>query len=170
MSSSIVPAGTLARVPPDVVHGFRNGSAEEMRYLNFHAPGMRFADYMRAIRDGRKFAYDQHEPPADGGRPIGEAVVGGAQALGDGVTLLTDVEEITILERVLEPGGAQPHTGPLRTLYVLEGGLTIAAGERELRAVEGAFVQLPAGLPHTVAAVRPTRFFDVHTPGVHRGA
>src|ERR1700754_4623117 len=46
-----VPAGSLARVPPLVVHGFRNGSDAEMRYLNFHAPGTGFADYMRGLRD-----------------------------------------------------------------------------------------------------------------------
>src|SRR3954463_14673401 len=45
------PAGTLVRVPPLVVHGFRNGSGEEeVRYLNFHAPGESFADYLRAMR------------------------------------------------------------------------------------------------------------------------
>ncbi len=38
-----MPAGTLARVPPDVVHGFRNGSDAELRYLNLHAPGQGFA-------------------------------------------------------------------------------------------------------------------------------
>jgi mannose-6-phosphate isomerase-like protein (cupin superfamily) len=37
--SVVAPAGTLARVPPLVVHGFRNGSDAELRYLNFHAPG-----------------------------------------------------------------------------------------------------------------------------------
>src|SRR5919199_6407325 len=53
-----VPAGTLARVPPLVVHGFRNDGEAELRYLNFHAPGVGFADYLRALRDGREFAYD----------------------------------------------------------------------------------------------------------------
>src|SRR5918992_1650828 len=33
-----VPAGSLARVPPDVVHGFRNATDAEVRYLNLHAP------------------------------------------------------------------------------------------------------------------------------------
>src|SRR3954469_17005339 len=45
------PAGTLVRVPPLVVHGFRNASDEDMRYLNFHAPGSGFADYMRGLRE-----------------------------------------------------------------------------------------------------------------------
>ncbi len=67
----VARAGTLARVPPLVVHGFRNASDAELRYLNFHAPGTGFADYMRALRDGRTLSYDQEPPPADGGRPAG---------------------------------------------------------------------------------------------------
>lgn len=51
----VVPANTLARVPPLVVHGFRNGGDAELRYLNFQAPGHAFADYLRALRDGRPF-------------------------------------------------------------------------------------------------------------------
>src|SRR5262245_32092469 len=52
---TVVPAGTIARIPPNVVHGFRNAGDGELRYLNFHAPGMRFADYLRALRDGQSF-------------------------------------------------------------------------------------------------------------------
>src|SRR3954465_3803323 len=53
-----LPAGTPGGVPALVVHGFRNGSGEEeVRYLNFHAPGESFADYLRAMRDGRAFTY-----------------------------------------------------------------------------------------------------------------
>jgi mannose-6-phosphate isomerase-like protein (cupin superfamily) len=48
-----VPVGSLVRVPPGVVHGFRNGSDQEVRYLNLHAPGVGFVAYMRGIRDGR---------------------------------------------------------------------------------------------------------------------
>ena len=33
-----VAAGKLVRVPPFVVHGFRNASDAELRYLNLHAP------------------------------------------------------------------------------------------------------------------------------------
>jgi uncharacterized cupin superfamily protein len=54
----LAPAGTLVRVPPMVVHGFGNTSGDEVRYLNLHAPGRRFADYLRAMRDGRTFVYD----------------------------------------------------------------------------------------------------------------
>src|SRR3954453_15473257 len=77
----VVPAGTLARVPPLVVHGFRNGSDADVRYLNFHAPGRRFADHLGPMPDGPTFAYDQYDPPPDGGRPGSDAVVGGGQVV-----------------------------------------------------------------------------------------
>ena len=34
-----VPAGALVRVPPLVVHGFRNGTDAELRYLAKFLPG-----------------------------------------------------------------------------------------------------------------------------------
>ena len=89
-----VPAGTLARVPPLVVHGFRNGSDAEVRYLNLHAPGQRFADYLRAM-------------PEDGGRPTSEAVVGASEHVAERpglhVELLADVDELGISENRCEP-------------------------------------------------------------------
>ena len=176
----LVPARTLARVPPLVVHGFRNGSAEEVRYLNLHAPGMRFADYMRAVRDGRAFSYDQHPPPPDGGRPTTEAVVGGDGYVADGpglrVALLADVEEIGIAEVAGRTGAASPpphvHHRHVESFYVLEGELTVTAGDEELRAEAGSWVQVPPGVPHTVAftGTGPTRFLDLHTPSCGFGA
>ncbi len=65
-----VPAGSLARVPPMVVHGFRNASDADVKYLNFHAPGCGFADYMRGLRD-----FDQLDPPGTGTRPATDAVI-----------------------------------------------------------------------------------------------
>ena len=62
----VLPAGTLALAPPLVVHGFRNGGDEELRYLNFHAPGGGFADYLRGVTPGLR----PEDPPADGGRPV----------------------------------------------------------------------------------------------------
>ena len=80
-----------------------------MRYLNFHAPGQRFADYLRALRDGRSFSYDQHDPPEDGGRPTSEAAIGGdllvADRSGLRVKLLADIDELGISETVAELAG-----------------------------------------------------------------
>lgn len=176
----VLPAGTLARVPPLVVHGFRNGSDDDVRYLNFHAPGQRFADYLRALRDGRSLSYDQHDPPADGGRPTSEAVVGGPGFVADRpglrVELLADVEEIGISEAVSEPGGPSPpphvHHRHVESFYVLEGEMTFTAGGRQLSATAGTWVQVPPGMPHTFAPTGPdaVRFLNLHTPGCGYGA
>ena len=58
--------GDLVVIPPDVVHTFRNASGDDAWFLNLHAPGMGFERYMRGEYPG----FDQHEPPADGGRPL----------------------------------------------------------------------------------------------------
>jgi mannose-6-phosphate isomerase-like protein (cupin superfamily) len=176
----VVPAGTLARVPPLVVHGFRNGSDAEVRYLNLHAPGQQFAEFLRAMRDGRAFSYDQHPPPADGGRPTTEAVVGGdgfvADRPGLRAALLADVEEIGISEAWSDPGGPSPpphlHRRHVESFYVLEGELTFTAGGRELLAEAGSWVQVPPGVPHTFAfsGSGHVRFLNLHTPSCGYGA
>jgi quercetin dioxygenase-like cupin family protein len=168
----VAPAGTLARVPPLVIHGFRNGNDAELRYLNFHAPGVGFADYMRAMRDGRVLAYDQHPPPPDGGRPPAEAAIGGGERLAGEVTLHADTEAIAIAEMRCDPGSLPPHVHRrhAESLYVLEGELELVAGGRELRVGPGAWAQVPAGVPHTVTCSAPARFLDVHTPSCGFGA
>jgi quercetin dioxygenase-like cupin family protein len=176
----VVPAGTLALVPPLVVHGFRNASDDDVAYLNFHAPGRRFADYLRALRDGRSFSYDQHDPPEDGGRPTSEAVIGGAgfvaERPGLRVELLADVDELGISEALSEPGGPSPpshvHRRHVESFYVLEGEMTFTAGGRELQAPAGAWVQIPPGTPHTFAFTGPgeVRFLSLHTPSCGYGA
>jgi quercetin dioxygenase-like cupin family protein len=155
----VAPAGSLAIAPPLVVHGFLNAGGAELRFLNFHAPGMGFADYMRGRRDGLDVSYDQHPPPADGGRPApAEVVVAPA---------LVELDEIAVAEVVAgAPAPEHVHRGHVESLYVLEGELAVSAGGRELRAGAGAWVQIPAGVPHAYAAAAPApaRFLEVHTP------
>jgi len=176
----VVRAGTLARVPPLVIHGFRNGSDADVRYLNFHAPGQAFADYLRAMRDGRAFSYDQHPPPPDGGRSPEDAVVGGdgfvADRPGERVALLADVEAIGISEAWRDPGGlpAPPHVHRrhVESRYVLEGAMTLTAGGREFRAEPGSWLQVPPGVAHTFAARgdRPLHVLELHTPSCGLGS
>ena len=172
----VVPAGTLARVPPLVVHGFRNASDAELRYVNLHAPGVGFADYMRAMRDGRRLSYDQEPPPPDGGRSAAEAVVGGDELLAERVVLLVDVEEIGISKSCSDPSGPSPpphvHRRHAESFYVLEGELAITVGDRQLRAEAGSWVQVPPGVPHTVShrGSEPACFLDLHAPNCGFGA
>ena len=62
-------AGGFVAVPPLVIHAFRNESDGEVSWLNFHAPDKGFADYLRGMSD-----FDNFDPPAEGGRPVGDVV------------------------------------------------------------------------------------------------
>lgn len=158
---TVHPAGTLVLAPPLVVHGFRNGSDAEVRYLNFHAPGGGFADYLRAERDGRPGSFDSEDPPADGGRPADEAVI----ARGG---LLVDRDEIRVAEVRRDPGSAaiaRPgDRGHTESFYVLAGTLTFSLDSEELLAETGAWAQVPAGIPYTLTASSSdeTRYLDIH--------
>jgi mannose-6-phosphate isomerase-like protein (cupin superfamily) len=138
----VVPAGMVARVPPLVVHGFRNGSDAEMRYLNFHAPGVGFADYMRGLRDGRPLTYDQEPPPASGTRPASEATVSAPPVDVDAIAI-TAVDEVT--------RGA---VADLASYYVLEGDAAFAVDGEELDAPAGSWVQVPPGAAHSATGAR----------------
>jgi quercetin dioxygenase-like cupin family protein len=145
------PAGSLIRVPRGIVHGFRNASDGETRYLNFHAPGMGFVTYMRGIRDGQPVAYDQFDPPDDGGADPAGATFGE----------WADEPEI----KVFEASSAQPesHLDARHTnLYVLEGALDVNGR----RAETGAWAHVPPDVPHTLepASDGPARYLVIHTP------
>ena len=150
---TVAPVGTLVRIPPLVVHGFRNGSDAEVRYLNFHVPGQGFADYMRGLSD-----FDQDEPPADGGRPVSEA------AITSGGDVLCDVEEIAVAERRDGNDGAHVHHEHVESIYVLEGELLV----NDVRAAAGSWLQIPPGLPHAVSG--SAHHLALHTPGFGLGA
>ena len=142
-----VPAGTLVRIPPLVAHGFRNAAPRELRYLNLHAPGQGFAGYMRGLRDGRRPAFDQEDPPPEGGRPAQEAVLGGARVLEHrpGLRLVehADVDAIRIAEAWCAPGTALPLGEGSTFAYVIEGALEGGETVDELPA--GGWARLAAG-------------------------
>jgi quercetin dioxygenase-like cupin family protein len=142
-------AGMLAWMPPGVVHGFRNASEAELRFLNLHTPGSGFAGYMRDLRDGRAAAYDQWDPPEDGGRPISDA------GFGDRV----DLPGIKVFPAAIEPGAPEQHEDARHTdIYVLEGDLHVG----EERAQAGAWAHVAPGEPHTLEG--SARFLVIHTP------
>lgn len=110
----VLPVGTLALAPPLVVHGFRNGADGELRYLNFHAPGGGFADYLRGVTPG----FDSEDPPADGGRPAADAAIVPPGSGG----VLVDRPEIRI--EVRDELGSP--SGRLTCDYLLEDGRVLA--------------------------------------------
>lgn len=66
---TVGPGGFVA-VPPGVVHTFANDSDADASWLNFHAPDMGFAAFLRTGS-----AWDSFDAPADGGLPADTVVV-----------------------------------------------------------------------------------------------
>ena len=167
-------AGTLVVVPPLVIHSFGNERREQLRFLNLHAPGGGFAQFMRGMRDRRKVAYDIDDPPADGGRDPGSVIAGPPEVVADRdglhVALLADVDELGLAEVRSAPGGAAPpahvHHRHVEAFWVLEGELALTVAGDELQAGPGTWVLVPPGLPHTfaVTGAGAARFLDLHAP------
>lgn len=100
-SEVVAEAGTLVFIPPMVVHGFRNASEDaDVIYVNMHAPGCGFINYMRGIRDkGDTEWFDQFDPEGiDGIRPAEEIQI----SSGDGTLLDADAISVSVSGESLE--------------------------------------------------------------------
>ena len=92
------------------------------------------------------------------------------------MSLLADVEEIAIVELRSESGLPSPplhrHRDHVESFYVVGGELSFTIGDREISAGEGTWLQVPAGTPHTFAAVdgASAHLLDIHTPARGFGA
>jgi quercetin dioxygenase-like cupin family protein len=170
--------GTLVRIPPLVVHGFRNASDADVTYLNLHAPGARFVDYLRGLRDGVPPPpdYDQEDPPADGGRPVADAQAGAVEVLEDSARtraeLLADGDEAAIARVRTEPGDTPPvhvHERHVEAFYVLDGDLALTVAGEEITVPAGTWAQVAPGVAHTVANPAPATFLNVHAPNAGFG-
>jgi quercetin dioxygenase-like cupin family protein len=164
--------GTFAGAPPDVVHTFRNASDSTAIFLNLHVPSFGFGDHIR----GKSDAFDQHDPPADGGRPFADAVF---SSPADAETLvheasrhhiLCDLSQLTAIDMTFQPEfeGVDPHTHAdhVDAFYVLGGQVEFRVGDEPRVAGPGTFVVAPPGTVHGfgVAGPDPIRLFNLHAP------
>jgi quercetin dioxygenase-like cupin family protein len=178
------PAGTLVLVPAGVIHSFANESGEAAQFLNIHAPSMGFADSLRIRRDGGDYdpaRFDSFDPPADGGRPVSDAVVRGpgegeALALGpSGLVFKAEVGDgdgtFYMGELSLAPGFVGPvphrHERHLDSFFVLEGTLTVRLGDDETEAAAGSYAGAPPGSVHTFSnpSDGTVRALNIMAPG-----
>ena len=162
------PAGTFIGAPPGLVHSFRNEGLARARFLNFHAPSERFHDYLRASYAGDDTSwFDQYDAPADGGRPLSDAVV----ARSDESKSIEVAGMLSFGETTVEPG----YAGSLRVemnrpvvvlLYVLEGTLSLREDGAAIQAPPGAFALFPPGFDHTVEnrSGEPVRVLNLRAP------
>ena len=162
-------------VPPDVVHTFRNDGPGELRYFNFHAPGLGFDRYLRGLYD-EEFAtpFDQHPPPEGGGRDPGLVIAGTGELIAErpslGVVLFADAPELGISSSLGAPGGPSPpphiHPRHAESFHVLEGEMTFAVDGSEIHAPAGTWLHVPPRTVHSFSfpGEDDVRFLSVHTP------
>ena len=154
LEDHVVGPGSFVLAPPEVVHTFRNDGPEEAHFLNIHAPGKGFDNYMRAARDGADTSwFDSIDHPDGGGRPLAEALVVGP---GDGVKAGPEQRPGGLAVAVIEtgPGLAEPprsHDHGHAGFYVLEGTLTLALEDGDVDVAAGSFATVPPGTEHGLA-------------------
>jgi quercetin dioxygenase-like cupin family protein len=172
-----VAAGGLACAPPGVIHSFANESDDEVGFLNLHTPDGGFAAFMRARRDGDESAgFDSFEPPADGGRPLSDAVIAGP---GEGELLVSGARAALVkaalpelffaefaIDGVYDPPAKHDHAQEVDSFYVLEGELEVSVEGDRHRAGPQTLAAIPPGVRHTFAkpAAARARFLNLHAP------
>ena len=164
---------TFAGAPPNVVHTFRNSSDATAIFLNIHAPSMGFGN---VLRGGGYEHFDQFDPPADGGRPLEDAIVQPAGA-GEPVEhehtshrIQAELPELSVIEMTFRPEfeGVDPHTHDdhVDAFYVLAGEADFVVGDEVRRAGLGSFLAAPPGARHGFSNPGPAdlRVLNFHAP------
>lgn len=171
----VLAPGDFALAPPELVHRYKTDGA---RWINIHAPGSGFEEWLRRGDP----SFDQHDPPADGGRPAGDGLLrrdGEGEQLELGPLARGLIKagaddglgSVSLVEAELGPGDAGPpahrHAGLTDYFYVLDGTLTVLLGEEGHRVPAGGYALVPPGNVHSVAnmADEPVRFLNVTAPG-----
>jgi mannose-6-phosphate isomerase-like protein (cupin superfamily) len=172
-----MPAGGLVAAPPNLVHTFANESGEEVRFLNLHSPDGGFADYMRGRRDGDQNAsFDSFDPPADGGRPVSDAIVArpgeGERVVSENrVVLLKGVlPDLCFAEFELEGQYEGPdlheHDEQVDSVYVLEGEVEMTVEGSRHPIGPDTLASVPRGVRHTFdhTGSGQARLVNIHAP------
>jgi quercetin dioxygenase-like cupin family protein len=173
----ILVPGSFVLIPPEVIHAFGNPDPEPARYLNVHAPGMGFDDYLR----GRNEGFDQiYDVPPGSGRPTTEAIVLGP---GEGDQLafgpsrssvkagVSDaIGSVAVIETTLAAGFPGPvlhlHDAMVDSFFVLEGTLALRFDGRTVEAGPGSYGLVPPGNAHTFSnpGDEPVRLLNLMAP------
>jgi quercetin dioxygenase-like cupin family protein len=174
----ILGPGGFALIPPEVIHAFGNPAGEPGRYLNFHAPGCGFAEYLR----GNNPDFDQrYDVPPGSGRPTSEAKIvqpGEGELLDLGPsssTVKSGVDDgtgsLAVLESTVQAGFPGPvphlHEQMVDSFYVQEGTLTLQLDGRTVEAHPGTYALVPPGNPHTFSnpSDEPVSVLNLMGPG-----
>jgi mannose-6-phosphate isomerase-like protein (cupin superfamily) len=178
----VLGPGGFVLIPPEVIHTFGNPGAERGRYLNFHAPGCGFGEYLR----GQKPDFDQdYDVPPGSGRPTSEAVVlepGEGEQLDLGPSRSTvkagagnGMGSLAVLESTVQAGFPGPvlhhHERMVDSFYVLDGTLGLQFGDEAVEAGPDSYALVPPGNPHTFSTPDsgPVRLLNIFAPAGFEG-
>ena len=177
----VLGPGAFVLIPPGVIHAFGNPSDQLGRYLNFHAPGCGFGDYLRG--DNPDFDQDYDVPPGSG-RPTTEAVVrqpGEGEQLGLGPSQSSikagvpdGMGSLAVLESTIGPNFPGPvlheHERMVDSFYILDGTLSLQLGAEAVDASAGSYALVPPGNAHTFATPGdPVRLLNIFAPAGFEG-
>jgi mannose-6-phosphate isomerase-like protein (cupin superfamily) len=170
--------GIVWVAPPGVAHAYRHDGANETRFLNFHAPGMGFADYLFGGRTAEEA--DQYDPPSDGGRPSSEASVRRFAEEGEVITdkpertirILADYPELCVTWTRYSQGEEGPgphiHKEHVDAFFILTGELNFGLGPEveRIAAPAGTFILAPQYVIHTFRNDGPSdaTWLNFHAP------
>jgi mannose-6-phosphate isomerase-like protein (cupin superfamily) len=154
-------AGTAWVAPPEVPHTYRHDGTDQVRFINFHTPGMGFAEYLFGQRTAEEI--DQYDVPEDGGRPASDAIVLPLAEQGEVVTdrpertirILADLPELCLTWTRYVPGEEGPgphiHREHVDAFFMLTGELNFGLGPdvERVTATPGTFVLAPQNVIHT---------------------
>jgi mannose-6-phosphate isomerase-like protein (cupin superfamily) len=156
----VLGPGGFVLIPPKVIHAFGNPSDKPGRYLNLHAPGCGFADYLR----GNNPDFDQdYDVPPGSGRPTEEATVlqpgeGELLDLGPSRSIVKGgvddgMGSLAVLESTVQAGFPGPvlhlHERMVDSFYIQRGTLTLTLDAESVEATAGAYALVPPGNAHT---------------------
>jgi quercetin dioxygenase-like cupin family protein len=170
--------GTFVAVPPGVVHTFANDSGADARFLNVHSPA---GSFLSSLRAGEPLG-DMEDPPADGGRPLADAVIRRpgeadfvAERPGLSIALVSDTDALGVsLSRAASGSPSPPphfHRLHVEWFFLLEGAMTFWLGGDEHDATAGSFVFVPPKTVHRFAFPdgSATAFLTGHAPNCGYG-
>ena len=172
-------AGEAIVIPPRVIHRYEHETTEQAAFLNIHAPGMRFADYLFGERPPED-ADNIFDPPEEEGRPASDAITLAFAEDGEVVTdradrtirILAALPELCLTWTRYVPGEEGPgphiHREHVDAFLILSGELDFGLGPdvERVTAGPGTFVLAPPELVHTFRNSGPgeATWLNLHAP------
>ncbi|HEV7847418.1 MAG TPA: cupin domain-containing protein [Thermoleophilaceae bacterium] len=172
-------AGEAIVIPPRVIHRYEHETTEQAAFLNIHAPGMRFADYLFGERPPED-ADNIFDPPEEEGRPASDAITLAFAEDGEVVTdraertirILAALPELCLTWTRYVPGEEGPgphiHREHVDAFFILSGELDFGLGPdvERVTAGPGTFVLAPPELVHTFRNGGPgeATWLNLHAP------